>query len=360
MHYFFYDFGQGTAEIVRNISSRDDLGEPNTREGTPSAPRVIMLGLLISPVLLGHVTSTATRATAKRVLHLLPFEIQNALLPGETMNVGLNEVAHEQLLLDVMYEQQDTNGHIGMLLRRQTDATSGWASSCTPILEIMDRHLDAEGQVWLNMRCVGRSRILEFRNEEERYDSALVETWVDAEEDTNSSLSASSDEISETYRVVSAAWRESQELRAALDVRLQEVGGEDDQSSELNAELQWASDATACQPLGETGSLQAAVQHKVATLLERGLDEAPAETLEQLHDLWGVESDAQLETQLASFVPFTLATSRERMRALMAESTHERLLFAKEHLGRQISRLRAENALYKAVAPPDASAGATE
>ena len=78
-------------------------------------------------------------------------------------------------------------------------------------------------------------------------------------------------------------------------------------------------------------------------LLERGLDESPASTLEDLYWLWGVhgatEPDAQLSLQLASLTSFSSLSSNERLAALLCKDTRERLRWAKFALGRR-KRLR--------------------
>ena len=290
-----------------------------------------------------HVAPIGARAT----LHLLPFEPANAMLPGEIMQVGLNEATHEMLLAEVLFSQE--HNLVGQLLRRQSDATSGWASSCVPILKIIGKETADDGQIWLQTQCVGRARILKFHEEEERYDSAEVEPLVDL------NCAEDGQDTAQAYAIAAGLYANCVDQQMAIDKR-KSVAARNRKSHDprepldTRSPLLWKRDGTACHPLAGKNPLAATTQHRVAQLCERGMDEAPAESLKDLHSTWCVESDGDLEQQLASFTPFVDASTRERMRALMCESTLERLVFARDCLGRRLKRLRAENAVYAAIA----------
>ena len=296
-------------------------------------------------------------------LHLLPFEPDNALLPGETMKVGLNEAAHERLLCEVMYKQEAP--YFGMLLRLQEDdADSGWASQCAPYCMITDKEMDADGMVWLNVKCIGRRRIVEFDELEMRFDSAYVENFVDADADADKDdesedglASAHADKVHSLFEECRAREakldakheRQKQRLRRQQQGKKRQGAGASTVSL-LSSPLRWSRDSCpgSTTTLGEH-SLGALTQHRISTMLERGPDEPPSASLEGLHEGWGVSSDAELEAQLASFAAHTYGTRRERLHALQCTSTRKRLEYASQALERKLQRLKAEMALYDAV-----------
>ena len=99
---------------------------------------------------------------------------------------------------------------------------------------------------------------------------------------------------------------------------------------------------------------QAAVHERRAQMREElcvlDLDLAPADSLDRLHALWGVESEADAEAQLASFAACERLSGMQRSIALSMVDTEERMQYARRCLLKTSKKAAAQLAVVDALA----------
>jgi len=109
-------------------------------------------------------------------LGLLPFPIEEALLPGETKQVHLYEARFIQLFADAAAKHGSC---IGMLL-----FAGDGACAVTSLLEV-EKHQAEEYGVWAQLKCVGRVRVQDIRQTDFDYVKANVTLYHDDKEETD-------------------------------------------------------------------------------------------------------------------------------------------------------------------------------
>jgi len=104
--------------------------------------------------------------TGNYELNLLPFGLQEGLLPGETKQVHLFEARFLELFVEAEAKHDSC---VGMLLF----TPSGNAAAITSLLEIEESRRQDVG-VWARLRCVGRVKLLDVNQTDRGYPKAKV------------------------------------------------------------------------------------------------------------------------------------------------------------------------------------------
>ena len=108
-------------------------------------------------------------------LGLLPFSLEEALLPGETKQVHLFEARFIQLFSESAAKHHDCLGALYF-------APGNNVLSVTSLLEV-EEFQKKEFGVWARLKCVGRVRIQELEKTEFDYVQAQVEIYNDDDAD---------------------------------------------------------------------------------------------------------------------------------------------------------------------------------
>jgi len=282
-------------------------------------------------------------------LGLLPFPVDEALLPGETKQVHLYEARFIQLFSDAAEKHGSC---IGMLLF----GDRGDVDAITPLLEVEEFRKEEFG-VWAQLKCIGRARLLQVSMTDFEYASADVTLFYDGigVEQTGTGTGAmaseeAADAATEGMKAGGALSRLEDEVRevhssvADMNRRLQkaDADGADGQPLERvewGHELRDAASERFC-------SLDELLPRRRAVINSAGPDASPRETLTQsVDDSWVVDNEAEADRQLLSFTACTGLSVLERRRALGLDDTAERLTFALDRLREQQRRLAALVAL---------------
>jgi Lon protease-like protein len=269
----------------------------------------------------------------ERRLGLLPFLIDEVLLPGETKEVHLFEARFLTLFSDAAGKHQNCLGQLLLTPR-------GNAASISPLL-VVEQSRRREVGVWARLKCVGRVRLSEIRNTDFDFTQATVHPLFDASEGPSWTLEercAEGDEGDDDLAArVHSAYDSCYELQRKLwqkgppregqgqGVGLALTGKERAESSD---EVEWGH---------ESRGREAGVREPLATALARyrdalcsqGDDTPPAASfLDVVRHSWGVADERAAERQLLSFVAVASLSPAQRAQAVGLRSTQERL-----HLG---------------------------
>ena len=358
--------------------------------------RVLALLLFCSPRLAAGLAASSWVRTGRAPsssysLGLLPFPLEEGLLPGETKQVHLFEARFIQLFAEAT-EKHD--GCVGAMLF----SPNGNVASVTTLLEI-EEYKKQEFGVWAKLKCVGRVRLTEVKQTDFEYVMATCEPFFDEEESTSAIPSLSDQaaaqaasltgdkaaggaevEVDEGAKAAmmqaaakaaaAAGVSEEEVLSAAqallfrLEDQVAEVhasvvemqrqlssGGGDGAAAEDDAEerVEWGHELRD-QGADVGRTLDELVRDRREVLLSRGLDALPLDTLlEPLADVWNVGAEAQAERQLLSFAAAAALSPSERVQALSMRSTSERLTLAVCALRERQRQLAAKLALRKAL-----------
>jgi len=288
-------------------------------------------------------------------LPMLPFDYADAMLPGETLQVALDEPAHHALLLEALHRRHGPldKGCFGQLLKRDHDR----ASSIAPLLQITQTlPARSHASTWIEVKCVGRARVDRFdQSPDACFDAAYVRELVDrptaaaadggdgdaaaagGDGDAAASLAAA--------KIEEVAWAHDECAELKWSLHMQRGGG-------APSRLRWARDSATCSEEPRVGTaLASLVESRISVLRERGMDAAPAPALCGHPALrWGAESEESAERQVESFAAFHFLGAQERYAALACDDTLRRYGIALRALGRRVLELRAEAALYSAFA----------
>ena len=144
--------------------------------------RVLALLLFCSPRLAAGLAASSWVRTGRAPsssysLGLLPFPLEEGLLPGETKQVHLFEARFIQLFAEAT-EKHD--GCVGAMLF----SPNGNVASVTTLLEI-EEYKKQEFGVWAKLKCVGRVRLTEVKQTDFEYVMATCEPFFDEEESTS-------------------------------------------------------------------------------------------------------------------------------------------------------------------------------
>jgi len=124
-------------------------------------------------------SSIAGRPAGKLELGLLPFPVNEALLPGETKQVHLFEARFIQLFADAAAKQNHCCGQMLFTPR-------GEIPVYTSLLQV-EEYKKQEFGVWAKLKCVGRVKLASLRETEWGYMTSIVEILHDLDE-TEASL----------------------------------------------------------------------------------------------------------------------------------------------------------------------------
>ena len=363
-----------------------------TQPTRPSAMRVLALLLFCSPRLAAGLAASSWVRTGRAPsssysLGLLPFPLEEGLLPGETKQVHLFEARFIQLFAEAT-EKHD--GCVGAMLF----SPNGNVASVTTLLEI-EEYKKQEFGVWAKLKCVGRVRLTEVKQTDFEYVMATCEPFFDEEESTSAIPSLSDQAAAQAASLTgdkaaggtedegkaammqaaakaaaAAGVSEEEVLSAAqallfrLEDQVAEVhasvvemqrqlssGGGDGAAADDDAEerVEWGHELRD-QGADVGRTLDELVRDRREVLLSRGLDALPLDTLlEPLADVWNVGAEAQAERQLLSFAAAAALSPSERVQALSMRSTSERLTLAVCALRERQRQLAAKLALRKAL-----------
>ena len=267
-------------------------------------------------------------AGAQRQLGLLPFGLEEALLPGETKQVHLFEARFIQLFADAASKSDSC---IGQLL-----FTTQGAIATTSLLEVEEFRKEEYG-VWARLKCVGRITLLDIEKTDFDYVRATVEHLVDDEEAPGDASA-----LAETHASVVALQRKLRRQGDDDELSIADSADADDERVEWGHEVRDAEDE-------QCTGLPVLVAARREVLLSRGPD---AEPYSSLHDavsaIWAVDDDEAAEATLTSFAACATLSVSARVKALAAASVAERCEIALEGLQEQQRRLAALSALQAA------------
>lgn len=309
-------------------------------------------------------------------LNLLPFGLEEALLPGETKQVHLYEARFLQLFEEA---EAKYNGCVGQLLV----TPGGNVAAVSSLLEVEESRRQEVG-VWARLRCVARIRLLDVDQTDYGYARArcalVTDDAAEADEvaaardeclsthaacrqletklrrrreggpaDTKSAEGGEDAEGSEPSRGGDA---EEEEQRRILESLLNSLGGGEDGGGAADERVEWGHEVRSQGPVSFGVGLTTLADARRETLCFRGLDAPPVGGLDgTVQRLWGAPSELAAETMLLSFTAAACLSVRERTMALAETSTLERLQASTAAFREAGRRLAAELALADATAP---------
>jgi len=326
-----------------------------------------------------HLNSAGDEATFKPLeLGLLPFGIDEALLPGETKQVHLYEARFIQLFEHALERHDSCLGALLITPR-------GSVAAVTTLLE-MEEFRREEFGVWAQLKCVGRVKLREVRESDYLYVAALVEPFFDAPSPVPQGLASSSsrrpsaaapsDEAAEMAAEVAsrlaseaaaaagvseeAVLAAATDLLANLESEVREVHesvramrvklrraeeGKDEGKGGKDDRVTWGHEVRD-ETLELEVPLDKVYEKRRGVLTSAGPDAAPLSCLsEPLGEVWNVKSEADAERQLLSFAAAATLSPSERAQALGMTDTDERLTHVLCALRQQQRRLAALLAL---------------
>jgi len=294
---------------------------------------VLALGVLplVTPLAAGNWLSNPKVENGQRQLGLLPFGLEEALLPGETKQVHLYEARFIQLFADAASKHDSCVGQLLFVPNQGAVAT-------TTLLEVEEYRKEEFG-VWAQLKCVGRVQLLEIEQTDFEYVLGTVSLVSDED---SSSAAVKAEELTQLHTSVVELQRKvggKKEDEAATD---------DDDGDARGGRVEWGhelrdAEASFATPLSEL------VETRREVLLSRGPDATPFATLhEPLASVWDVEDEATAEATLLSFAACATLSISDRARALAMTSVAERCTLALEALQQQQARLAAMAALQSA------------
>ena len=270
-------------------------------------------------------------------LGLLPFPLEEALLPGESKQVHLFEARFIQLFADAA----DTHcSCIGQLLFTE----AGGVVPITTLLEVEEYRKEEYG-VWAKLKCVGRVKLLDVEQTDYQYALATVSLFHDNLDDEAVSTAKNENLEAQVSEVHALTVDMAQRL-----VNAQSTAGDDESDSEERVE--WGHelrdvDSEMRKPLVEL------IDSRRALLTSCGPDQPPLSTLsEGLADVWCSPNEEAVERTLFSFTACSTLSASERWAALAFDSVDQRLEHALEALKQRQNRFAAMLVL-KGVAPSD-------
>ena len=304
--------------------------------------------------------AAAWRASNVNELNMLPFGLEEALLPGETKQVHLYEARFLQLFEEA---EAKHNSCVSQLLV----TPGGNVAAVSSLLEIEESRKQDVG-VWAKLRCIGRIRLAEVEPTDFGYVRAQVSLVTDkppGDEDIEAALTECLEVHAGCRELQAKLSRRTNTDSEGGDTEGDAEGG--DERSGLKALLDSLSDGGGADErvewghelregsLGYDTALPRLRDARRQTLCLRGLDEAPANGLdERMQKLWGAADESEAEAQLLSFTAAACLSVRERAMALTETSTLERLQAATAAFRESQRRLAAQLAL------ADATGGDTE
>ncbi|KAL1527373.1 hypothetical protein AB1Y20_016042 [Prymnesium parvum] len=254
-------------------------------------------------------------------LGLLPFNLREAMLIGETKQVHLKDPR----LVALFEKALDHEGCVGQLL--VTD--SGSLASVSSLLEITEVRTRDAG-MWADLRAVGRVRIHDVSQTEDEYVNAHICLHTDARLEQPLPM-ALVEGVQETY---SSCHRLARRLREKTRGRSTEGLFEAPSDSQVAVANQFEVE------------LESIVKQRREVMCERGLDASPVDYLDDdVQALLGVSNEEAAELQLFSFCAASCLGAHERAHALTAADTVERLKFTTAILREKEARLAAQLAL---------------
>jgi len=252
-------------------------------------------------------------------LNLLPFGLDEALLPGETKQVHLFEARFLKLFEEAEAKHK---GCVGQLLI----TPNGNVAAVTTLLEIEESRTQDVG-VWARLRCVGRVRLKDVEQTDFGYARADVDLVTDRPSDP-----VGQDTLDACL-----------EAHAACTTMERKLGRSGNSPSDLER-VEWGHQENGKLSFGK--GLDATRDARREMLCFRGLDSAPASGLDaRMRRLWGASTEAEAEAMLLSFSAAAYLPPQERAMALLEEDTLERLQSATAFFREAQRRLAAELAL---------------
>ena len=265
----------------------------------------------------------------------LPFPAADVMLPGERKQAHLYEPEYVELL-------QHSMDHNGGLLAQTFE---GVPSRCAPLLQVADSRQVDEGGVWCMLKCIGRVEIQQVAASTSSFDQvSVIGSWVDDSPGADAGRfdPAHAAMQTATLRLHAQCVQLMKELDVAQDVVPVPKPAAD-------VRFTWGHESYLPQ---FEAPLRANVNERYVTLLERGMDCAPAASLQPLHALWGLAEDvddARARQQLLSFAACADLKRTLRRRAVVCRSTHARLRMAHAALHAKRQQLQAAVAVEQAV-----------
>jgi len=274
-----------------------------------------------------------------RELGLLPFSIEEALLPGETKEVHLYEARFLKLFTDATQKQA---GCLGQLLI----TPGGNAAAISPLL-VVDESRRRDVGVWARLKCVARVRLVEIQGTDYDFAQAIAELIFDAYEGsawTQEERCAEGDESidleAQIYSVYESCFNMQQKLKAKNSANA--TGAKDGEDMDI---VEWGHEVREEQSIIAESLAHILSRHR-EVLCSKGPDAPPEDSLmAAVKSGWNVTDSDEAERQLLSFAVFSLLSPAQRAQALAVRSTQERLQAGLARLLDQQKRLAAMCAL---------------
>jgi Lon protease-like protein len=296
-------------------------------------------------------SSPAVEGAVPGDLGLLPFSVDEALLPGETKQVHLFEARFLQLFSDA-----SRNGAARPRMAALLVTPGGNAAAVTTLFEVEDWRRKEFG-VWAQLKCTGRVQMVDVRQTDYEYLVGNVEPYVDNPVADPESQTAANF-LSEAEQLpVGTAERKIQASSELPDPLVEELVRVHDQVAVLYRKLEASNESNSAgetvewghelrDAAAEAGSpLEELFESRSAVLKSRGLDALPAPSLRAAVQQWGDLDDATARRQLLSFTAAAALSAETRLQVLQMQDTTERLKFVLRALEQKQQRLAALTAL---------------
>lgn len=279
-------------------------------------------------------------------LGALPFPVADVMLPGEQKQCHL----YEDELIDVLDSALQNDE--GLLVQTLEGSKLG-LRRCAPLVQVAETRTVEEGGVWCMLKCIGRVEIgcEDAASADELERVTVAGPWFDNPTSRGPWFD------NPTFRPRALAHAELEGTVVELHTQCVALMRELDEAQDVVPVPKAAADSRykwghqSYLPQFED-SLKANVKSCRDTLLERGMDCAPASSLHSLHTLWGLSDDDDDERASEQLLTFTACADLKRTlraRAVRTRSSHARLRLAHAALRHKREALRASLALEQAM-----------
>eukprot|EP00966_Prymnesium_polylepis_P003408 78340-Prymnesium_polylepis.1 len=239
------------------------------------------------------------------------------------------------------------SGYLGQLL----SSDEGGLVDCVPLLQVMDSRAHSEAGTWLMVKCIGRVRmtrlgldshsvcceIAPFRTQKARASEAAA-ACLGATDRLRKSL------LENIVALHDQCWELSRRLDALEQDAAPSYASGEWRPALDECRIEWGHQSWVPQ---FEDTLHASVHSRRQVLLQRGMDEAPAAHLEDLHALWGVGDEDQANELVLAFAACSSLPRACRLGTMRCgdPADAERLFAVKRGLGARKQALRARVAI---------------
>lgn len=299
---------------------------------------------------------------------LLPFAMEDGLLPGETLQIHLHEPHQLALFETIRDSTSHHHGCIGQLLESSSD-DDGFCTTA-PLLELCEQRTHKDIGVWCEFACVGAAAVseIELRTIDEEMAlngvpltspgslpflvgrASILRDDPPESEEQQEQGKRFVDSVRELHACVNGLRREALGLNpdGPLSASDRVTSGGDRLGPPPPADSRVEYGHRLGPLIGPYLTIDEHVALRAATLRARGCDEPPDADLCRRRDLWGCANEEAALRRLLSFVACEGLSDEARVGAMALEDTNQRLEHAIAALSTRKAKLTAEVALRRA------------